>query len=202
MNRIISEAIASLEATNYSATETSHNAQKVREAIEYLKSPRATNFELIPVKDIIKDFLDVIGQTGWSESDAEELTKRIRKVVHNAGQGSCDNCGTALPKPRCDYCGHTGQNAGQVGEVETLNTWFTSLPEERQRILRDDKWMLSDSAFEAGKQSALRTPQPQPVHGVPSPDEIQQQIDKAEKKGIHVATFLCHYLLNRQEAPL
>lgn len=32
----------------------------------------------------------------------------------------------------------------------SFNAWFTSLPEGRQAILRDDKWMLAQAAFDAG----------------------------------------------------
>lgn len=32
----------------------------------------------------------------------------------------------------------------------TFNEWFTKLPEGRQKILREDKWMLAEAAFEAG----------------------------------------------------
>lgn len=32
----------------------------------------------------------------------------------------------------------------------TFNEWFTALPEGRQAVLRDDKWMLASSAFDAG----------------------------------------------------
>lgn len=31
----------------------------------------------------------------------------------------------------------------------TFNEWFTSLPEGRQKVLREDKWMLANAAFEA-----------------------------------------------------
>jgi len=31
----------------------------------------------------------------------------------------------------------------------TFNEWFMSLPEGRQKVLREDKWMLANAAFEA-----------------------------------------------------
>lgn len=34
----------------------------------------------------------------------------------------------------------------------TFNQWFCSLPEQRQEILRDDKWMLAQAAFDAGRE--------------------------------------------------
>lgn len=34
----------------------------------------------------------------------------------------------------------------------TFNEWFTSLPEGRQKVLREDKWMLANAAFEAAKE--------------------------------------------------
>jgi hypothetical protein len=33
---------------------------------------------------------------------------------------------------------------------KTMNQWFTELPEGRQAVLREDKWMLANNAFEAG----------------------------------------------------
>ncbi|MDX4955914.1 hypothetical protein [Delftia acidovorans] len=40
------------------------------------------------------------------------------------------------------------------------NSWFTTLPEGRQAVLRDDKWMLASAAYEAGRESrsALEAP--------------------------------------------
>ncbi len=35
-----------------------------------------------------------------------------------------------------------------------MNTWFCSLPDERKAILRDDKWMLAQAAFDAGRSYA------------------------------------------------
>ena len=35
----------------------------------------------------------------------------------------------------------------------TFNEWFTSLEKGRQAVLRDDKWMLADAAFQAGRAS-------------------------------------------------
>lgn len=32
----------------------------------------------------------------------------------------------------------------------TFNEWFMSLPEGRQKVLREDKWVLANAAFEAG----------------------------------------------------
>lgn len=56
----------------------------------------------------------------------------------------------------------TGQNADQNHQTLaaglTFNEWFLSLPEGRQAILREDKWMLADAAFEGGKQVAATAP--------------------------------------------
>ena len=35
----------------------------------------------------------------------------------------------------------------------TFNEWFCALPEPRQAILREDKWMLAQAAFDAGRES-------------------------------------------------
>ena len=39
--------------------------------------------------------------------------------------------------------------------MSDLNDWFLSLPEARQNVLRDDKWVLAEAAFAAGKAAAL-----------------------------------------------
>lgn len=39
-----------------------------------------------------------------------------------------------------------------------LNDWFLSLPPERQAILREDKWMLAEAAFAAGREQAVLAP--------------------------------------------
>jgi hypothetical protein len=36
---------------------------------------------------------------------------------------------------------------------ETMNEWFLSLPEGRQRVLHESKWMLAEAAYNAGKLS-------------------------------------------------
>lgn len=32
--------------------------------------------------------------------------------------------------------------------MSNFNEWFSSLPRERQEVLREDKWMLANAAFE------------------------------------------------------
>lgn len=48
----------------------------------------------------------------------------------------------------------------QGEQPRTLNDWFLSLPEDRQAVLRDDKWMLARAAFCAGMKAGQdsRTP--------------------------------------------
>lgn len=38
--------------------------------------------------------------------------------------------------------------------MKEFNDWFASLPEGRQAVLRDDKWLLADSAYQAGQVEA------------------------------------------------
>ena len=38
--------------------------------------------------------------------------------------------------------------------MSEFNDWFCSLPEGHQAVLRDDKWRLADSAFQAGFKQA------------------------------------------------
>jgi hypothetical protein len=44
--------------------------------------------------------------------------------------------------------------AVQGEQPRTLKDWFLSLPEGRQAVLRDDKWMLADAAFQAGLKAS------------------------------------------------
>jgi len=37
---------------------------------------------------------------------------------------------------------------------EDFSDWFYSLPEDSQAALRDEKWMLADSAYQAGYAQA------------------------------------------------
>jgi len=39
----------------------------------------------------------------------------------------------------------------KVEEMKTFNEWFTSLAEGRQKVLREDKWMLAENAYNAMK---------------------------------------------------
>ena len=40
---------------------------------------------------------------------------------------------------------------GDSGVFESLNQWLLSLPAERKAILQEDKWMLAEAAFAAGR---------------------------------------------------
>lgn len=40
---------------------------------------------------------------------------------------------------------------------QSLNEWLCALPEGRQAVLREDKWMLADNAFGAGQESCAPT---------------------------------------------
>lgn len=46
-----------------------------------------------------------------------------------------------------------------------LNDWFLSLPEGRQRVLVQDKWMLAAAAFDAGKAAPPTQPEAAPSAG-------------------------------------
>lgn len=37
--------------------------------------------------------------------------------------------------------------------MSAFNQWFLSLEPGRQAVLREDKWMLADNAFQAGEES-------------------------------------------------
>lgn len=43
----------------------------------------------------------------------------------------------------------------------TLDEWFLSLPEGRQKVLRENKWMLAGAAYEAGKLTKVPEDQTQ-----------------------------------------
>lgn len=47
--------------------------------------------------------------------------------------------------------GESDSTAGLATErPPSFNAWFITLPEGRQAILREDKWMLAQAAFDAG----------------------------------------------------
>lgn len=48
-------------------------------------------------------------------------------------------------------------------ERSDLNDWFLSLPHGRQMILREDKWMLANAAFEAGRDTRPAQAEQPPV---------------------------------------
>ncbi|MFV1944031.1 hypothetical protein VPH49_24855 [Pseudomonas luteola] len=50
-------------------------------------------------------------------------------------------------------------------KLPTLNEWFLSLEEGRQAVLREDKWMLAENAYQAGIEAerAARTAPDEPV---------------------------------------
>jgi hypothetical protein len=39
--------------------------------------------------------------------------------------------------------------------ANAFDAWFESLPEGRKAVLREDKWLLAEAAFEAGRQMAM-----------------------------------------------
>lgn len=41
-------------------------------------------------------------------------------------------------------------------KFSSMNDWFLALPPERQAILREDKWMLAEAAFAAGREQSVR----------------------------------------------
>lgn len=55
-------------------------------------------------------------------------------------------------------------------KLPTLNQWFLSLEEGRQAVLREDKWMLAENAYQAGIEAAraARTASAEPVAKVVS----------------------------------
>ena len=94
----------------------------------------------------------------------------------------------------------------------TFNEWFTSLEKGRQAVLRDDKWMLADAAFQAGRASqdapdpvAWRYPyrgsweysnssvrpnryEAEPLYAAPAPsDGLREAVDAAWNDAIEAA---------------
>jgi hypothetical protein len=39
-------------------------------------------------------------------------------------------------------------------KIPSFNEWFLSLPEGQQKVLREDKWMLAEAAYQAGRKFA------------------------------------------------
>ena len=40
--------------------------------------------------------------------------------------------------------------------MSKFNKWFLAQEKGKQKVLREDKWMLADNAFIAGKEEAMR----------------------------------------------
>ena len=95
--------------------------------------------------------------------------KRRVKQAKSKAQPKCA-CGNCLPMGETICRGCSGIREWRIGSLKkdeqidtlpaepsapsagpTLNEWFLSLEDGRQAVLRDDKWMLADNAFEAGK---------------------------------------------------
>ena len=54
-------------------------------------------------------------------------------------------------------------------EYKTFNSWFLSLPEGEQAVIREEKWMLAGRAFMAGRISGKAS----------SKDEVAEELLKA-----------------------
>jgi hypothetical protein len=52
-----------------------------------------------------------------------------------------------------------GITATSTSPRPSFNGWFLSLPAERQAILREDRWMLAEAAFNAGLAAMGGSPQ-------------------------------------------
>lgn len=59
-----------------------------------------------------------------------------------------------LAEPNADEAGAAEPADLSVAKAFDLNSWFLSLPAERQKIIREDKWMLAEAAFAAGLEAA------------------------------------------------
>ena len=90
MNRIISDEVIEREFGKFEESEDwsiYKDYEKRRIAftaginVALRTATLATALDVSKVKETIKDFLDVIGQPGWSESDATELARRIGKSL-------------------------------------------------------------------------------------------------------------------------
>ncbi|MBF8642310.1 MULTISPECIES: hypothetical protein [Pseudomonas] len=89
-------------------------------------------------------------------------------------------------------------------KLPTLNQWFLSLEEGRQAVLREDKWMLAENAYQAGieaERAARTAPAEQsepvaemkgsylyPLKSIPSgtklytaPDALQAEVERLRK---------------------
>jgi len=79
----------------------------------------------------------------------EKVTETVQKKFFDLMRGFADLMSDAVS-------GHPLHGHSPL----SFNAWFLTLSEGRQNILRDDKWMLADNAYQAGIAEGQRTADP------------------------------------------
>lgn len=79
---------------------------------------------------------------------------------------------------------------------QCCNSWFLSLPEGRQAVLRENQWMLADAAYQAGRESrsALEAPAAPADGATPGPWFVRKREVNGELRDCFVAAPDCQGL--------
>lgn len=93
----------------------------------------------------------VTGKADWWRGRADEIEVRVARSGSQEAMRCYTDMRTLL---------QAAAPALEAPPHQCCNSWFASLPEGRQAVLRDDKWMLASAAYEAGREScsALEAP--------------------------------------------
>jgi len=146
----------------------------------------------------MNDTLKVAGrigaELGAAKAENDRLRGLLQQVVDCQAEHYGDGCGLHLsmitlagrikdalsqqPEPTDTYtavdmatAAAQGFRDGQAAvEHQSLNEWFASLEPGRQAVLREDKWMLANAAFEAGCATRPAQTEQQPQDEIPKPD--------------------------------
>lgn len=93
------------------------------------------------------------------------LTERLRRGFGGLVPPVCDEAANEIERLQRELASFQKANAElalshthEPSSGHAFNGWFLSLEEGRQAVLRDDKWMLAEAAFEAGKRASSPPP--------------------------------------------
>lgn len=111
-----------------------------------------------------------ITSTGRGIKEFEQVDAFVRAVLQRWGAAP------ALEAPAHQCC----------------NSWFLSLPEGRQAVLRENQWMLADAAYQAGRESRSALEAPAAPESVRESDvrDMIGMVESGQAEEHHLLQFL------------
>lgn len=93
----------------------------------------------------------VTGKADWWRGRADEIEVQVARSGSQEAMWCYTDMRTLL---------QAAAPALEAPAHQCCNSWFLSLPEGRQAVLRENQWMLADAAYQAGRESrsALEAP--------------------------------------------